>query len=573
MPAPVAEERVLLAPVLQPGGGVFDGGITVNISASNDDAASVDGNSSAVTVVHYMVSEPAEAPSYKSYPTVRSDILELGNGSAPALAAANTSATAEEIDEGGEEYGEPLILGPGRVVISAYASRDGWEQSPVVSETYDVLECGEDKCCQWSVVYMRVKALLDKLAAKNASLAAGTREVQERFESLHAEWLTSNSRYQAALIKVKDEQEDTEYAVGKDEMWKEAVRGAQQQVSSIKQVVAKHLADLREERALIQWIIGQLESAQLSPNAALGRVEQSLTDIQGSDTMGDLQKILVSAQAAVGRGRIHGAEAAKKAALASAGKAHTQELAAEEPQEIVAILQEMIADLATREHMFTSMLAKAQAQLRENTDKYDKWEGALNKAASAIDASRRIIADEEERRQVLAGKLLVAQQAVDASESSYPMQADMLAASIASYQRVIVSLLGKARGACAAVVQEESDVIAESKQVQSLMSKIRTTPKSLMTPRLRAQMAALQQLVNQESTADAASSSPAAPILDAQAKSAQLAQEAQGTDASKASTFDWPESARGAMLGERRKGDPAGLAPELADGGQVGAGL
>jgi hypothetical protein len=262
-PAPVPEVRVLQAPVLQPGGGVFDGGITVNISVGNDDAASIDGNSSAATVVHYMVSEPAEAPSYKSYPTVRSDIFELGNGSAPALAAANTSATAAEIDEGGEEYGEPLMLGPGRVVISAYASRDGWEQSPVVSETYDVLECGEDKCCQWSVVYMRVKALLNKLAAKNASLAAGTREVQERFDSLHAEWLTSNSRYQAALMKIKDEQEDTEFAVGKDEMWRVAVEGAQQRVGSIKQIVAKHLADLQEERALIQWIIGQLESAQV----------------------------------------------------------------------------------------------------------------------------------------------------------------------------------------------------------------------------------------------------------------------------------------------------------------------
>ena len=37
-------------------------------------------------------------------------------------------------------------------------------------------------------------------------------------------------------------------------------------------------------------------TAQLSAKAALGRVEQSLTDIQGSDTMGDLEKILVSAQ-------------------------------------------------------------------------------------------------------------------------------------------------------------------------------------------------------------------------------------------------------------------------------------
>lgn len=37
-------------------------------------------------------------------------------------------------------------------------------------------------------------------------------------------------------------------------------------------------------------------TGQLSAKAALGRVEQSLTDIQGSDTMGDLEKILVSAQ-------------------------------------------------------------------------------------------------------------------------------------------------------------------------------------------------------------------------------------------------------------------------------------
>ena len=75
---------------------------------------------------------------------------------------------------------------------------------------------------------------------------------------------------------------------------------------------------------------------QLSPNAALGRVEQSLTDIQGSDTMGDLQRILVSARTTVGRGRIHGGGPGQKAALASAGTAHAQELAAaaEEPQVI-----------------------------------------------------------------------------------------------------------------------------------------------------------------------------------------------------------------------------------------------
>ena len=210
-----------------------------------------------------MVSEPVAAPSYKTYPTVRSAIFQLDDGSAAALAAANSSATAEEIDEAGEEYAAPLMLGPGRVVISAYASRDGWEKSPVVSETYDVLECGDDKCCQWSVVYMRVEALLKKLAAKNVTLTSDLEEAKTHLQMLHSEWLSSDSRYQAALIKIKDEQSDTQYAVGKEEMWREAVKGAKEQVASINKVVSKHLADLQEERALIQWIISQLETAQV----------------------------------------------------------------------------------------------------------------------------------------------------------------------------------------------------------------------------------------------------------------------------------------------------------------------
>lgn len=389
-------------------------------------------------------------------------------------------------------------------------------------------------------------------------------------QMLHSEWLSSDSRYQAALIKIKDEQSDTQYAVGKEEMWREAVKGAKEQVASINKVVSKHLADLQEERALIQWIISQLETAQLSAKAALGRVEQSLTDIQGSDTMGDLEKILVSAQAETrGRGRIHlpkKEEAGEKSALSAGERAHDDQLA-EEPQEIVGILEEMMEDLRKRENMFASMLAKAQSQLSENGAKYDEWQGKLSKVASEIDQSRRIISQEEQRRQLLAGQLLVAQQAVDASAASFPMQSDMLAASIASYQRVIASLLKKARGACEAIVQEESNVIEESKQVQSLMSKIRATPKSLMTPRLRAQMAALQELVNQESSTTSASS---ATMLKAgpAAKDAKLEEMggARGGDFSETS-FAWPTKARGSQLLSGSPGSAGwrGAAPQLAD--------
>ena len=231
--------------------------------------------------------------------------------------------------------------------------------SPVVSQTYDVLTCGSDQCCQWSVVYMRVRRLLDALIAKNATLVNEKRLTDDRMNTIHEEWLRSNARYQAALMRTKDEQRDTQYALGKQEMWKEARHGSMQQLIAVKKLVHKHLDDLAQERALIKWILAQMEDAELSPATALGRVEQSLTDVTGSDTMGDLQKILASAQASVAgnRGRVHEVP----------GQALQQE--SDEGEDIAKILREMISDLTAREKIFESMLNKAQTQLPDNSVK------------------------------------------------------------------------------------------------------------------------------------------------------------------------------------------------------------
>ena len=93
------------------------------------------------------------------------------------------------------------------------------------------------------------------------------------------------------------------------------------QVTAIKRTVKQHVSDLQQERALIQWILTQLSTARLSPSAALGRVEQSLTQEQGLDTMGDLQKILEAAHAISGgggRGRLP-ALAAEESGASGAG--------------------------------------------------------------------------------------------------------------------------------------------------------------------------------------------------------------------------------------------------------------
>ena len=484
------DKRVLDPPTLQPGGGVFDGSIAVNISSSGEDDAVADGNASLATIVHVMMSAPAPAPEYKSFPMVKQDILQMGNESA-AIAVedeaedyGNTSVTTADIDEGGQVYSAPLVLEPGSVVISAYASREGWEDSPVVSQTYDVLTCGSDQCCQWSVVYMRVRRLLDTLIAKNATLVNEKRLTDDRMNTIHEEWLRSNARYQAALMRTKDEQRDTQYALGKQEMWKEARHGSMQQLIAVKKLVHKHLDDLAQERALIKWILAQMEGAELSPATALGRVEQSLTDVTGSDTMGDLQKILASAQASVAgnRGRVHEVP----------GQALQQE--SDEGEDIAKILREMISDLTAREKIFESMLNKAQTQLSDNSVKAKEWDGKLSKVASDVEESRATISEEALRRQVLAGKLLVAQQAVEALATSFPGQQEMLAASIASYTRVIATLQSKARGACAAVLKAQKTVELEERQVQSLMGKIRRTPSSALTPQLKSQMAVLQQV-------------------------------------------------------------------------------
>ena len=88
----------------------------------------------------------------------------------------------------------------------------------------------------------------------------------------------------------------------------------------------------------------------------------------------------------------------------------------------------------------------------------------------------------------------MAQQAVEALATSFSGQQEMLAASIASYTRVIATLQSKARGACAAVLKAQKAVELEERQVQSLMGKIRRTPSSALTPQLKSQMAVLQQV-------------------------------------------------------------------------------
>jgi hypothetical protein len=76
-PPPVAVQvRVLDAPELLPGGGVFDGGLPVNISLNDYNYAAVDGNSSIMTTIHYRISDALPAPAYTAYPLVQTDVLE-----------------------------------------------------------------------------------------------------------------------------------------------------------------------------------------------------------------------------------------------------------------------------------------------------------------------------------------------------------------------------------------------------------------------------------------------------------------------------------------------------------------
>jgi len=239
------------------------------------------------------------------------------------------------------------------------------------------------------------------------------------------------------------------------------------QVTAIKRTVKQHVSDLQQERALIQWILTQLSTARLSPSAALGRVEQSLTQEQGLDTMGDLQKILEAAHAISGgggRGRLP-ALAAEESGASGAGLG--------EWEEVAAILRELIADLAQREKVFGGMVGSAEAQLAANSRKYAEWQGSLNAEAAGVEKSRAAMSSQEQRRHVLAGRLLAAQQQVDAMAEGLPAQAAMLSASIASYQRVVTRLLEKSRAVCAPITLEEQAAEEEEEALPELMMRLR----------------------------------------------------------------------------------------------------
>ena len=216
-------------------------------------------------------------------------------------------------------------------------------------------------------------------------------------DGLQHEWLTSNSRYQAAMIQVKDEDNDAEYALGNQEKWNEAVRASKAQLLSVEKAVGQNIHDLQQERTLIQWILERLETHQLTPAVGLSKVEQSLTNMEDSDTMGDLQSIIASAPK--GRGRVHDLPTQmiyrQKTALIYGQQ--TALLLAEgspETQDIAKILNEMIADLDKRTMVFESMLANAKRQLNENELKFSQMQGKLSSVSTDIEEARATISVE-----------------------------------------------------------------------------------------------------------------------------------------------------------------------------------
>ena len=286
-------------------------------------------------------------------------------------------------------------------------------------------------------------------------------------QRLHEDWLSSNSQYRAAAIQMKDDKVVEQYDLGEQEMWEEAVRGSAVQVTAVKREVKQHVIDLQRERALVEWILQQLSAYRLSPSVALSRVEQSLTQVHGLAVMGDLQKTLEAAHAMSGgggRGRLSALDA---------GKGGYGEF-----EEVAAILRELIADLTQRKHVFDRMVSSAQAHFEANTRNYAEWQEKLNTGAAKEERARAVMSSQEQRRHVLAGRLLVAQQQVDSLAEGFPAQAAMLSASFASYQRVVARLLEKARDVCAPVALEDQETEENLKEEDSL-------PKLMMQLRQR----------------------------------------------------------------------------------------
>jgi hypothetical protein len=248
-------------------------------------------------------------------------------------------------------------------------------------------------------------------------------------------------------------------------MWEEAVRGSAVQVTAVKREVKQHMSDLQQERALVEWILQQLSAFRMSPSIALSRVEQSLTQVHGLAVMGDLQKTLEAAHAMSGgggRGRLSALDA--------------REGGYGEFEEVAAILRELIADLGQRAHVFDRMVSSAQAHFEANTRNYAEWQEKLNTGAAKEERAHAVMSSQEQRRHVLAGRLLVAQQQLDSLAEAFPAQAAMLSASFASYQRVVARLLEKSRNVCAPVAREDRDTeenLKEEDLLPQLMMQLR----------------------------------------------------------------------------------------------------
>ena len=79
----------------------------------------------------------------------------------------NKEETEEEEKENNFSlFSSSIFLGPGNFTVQAYVEEEGFKNSSVASETFRVVDCGEDQCCSWRVERERLVLYLAQVPSK-----------------------------------------------------------------------------------------------------------------------------------------------------------------------------------------------------------------------------------------------------------------------------------------------------------------------------------------------------------------------------------------------------------------------
>ena len=256
--------------------------------------------------------------------------------------------------------------------------------------------------------------LLKKLQGEELSMNITLGKVTKEWNDALSTWLDVESKYRLTVEQVKEATEGATYARDEYEKWNTAFKDASKALEDTLATHADERKDMEEEKGLIQEIlryIGVLNDVKATEKSiAAGGRDSVIDPTTGISNTGNLEKKAVNKAVLDAKiQKLHELVLKTQIPGATQKLAQIQKLPIySETEEVVKILKEMIADIATRLSVLDEVDARAQKLVDDSKAKMVEWQEKLVKLSREADKAKEKMMTEKLQREKLSGEKEVA---------------------------------------------------------------------------------------------------------------------------------------------------------------------